>query len=231
MKILFKLGLMCYNYFTYKFKGRKQMKKFFGEFKKFITRGNILDMAVGVIVGGAFTAIVTALTNSIIRPFINWLLAVITGGSGLDSVYTFLTKAWTVDANGNQIIDLANSIYIDWGDFITKIIDFLIIALTIFIIVKVINSSKDYMKKAAADLEKAYPNKAERKELKKRGVNLKDRKAVKEGLAQLIKEEEERKALEEASKPVVEKQEDILKDIRALLQAQAAQNQTQDKAE
>ena len=207
------------------------MKKFFGEFKKFITRGNILDMAVGVIVGGAFTAIVTALTNSIIRPFINWLLAVITGGSGLDSVYTFLTKAWTVDANGNQIIDLANSIYIDWGDFITKIIDFLIIALTIFIIVKVINSSKDYMKKAAADLEKAYPNKAERKELKKRGVNLKDRKAVKEGLAQLIKEEEERKALEEASKPVVEKQEDILKDIRALLQAQAAQNQTQDKAE
>ena len=207
------------------------MKKFFAEFKKFITRGNIVDMSVGVIVGGAFTAIVTALTNSIIRPFINWLLAVITGGSGLDSVYTFLTKAWTVDANGNQIIDLANSIYIDWGDFITKIIDFLIIALTIFIIVKVINSSKDYMKKAAADLEKAYPNKAERKELKKRGVNLKDRKAVKEGLAQLIKEEEERKALEEASKPVVEKQEDILKDIRALLQAQAAQNQTQDKAE
>lgn len=207
------------------------MKKFFGEFKKFITRGNILDMAVGVIVGGAFTAIVTALTNSIIRPFINWLLAVITGGSGLDSVYTFLTKAWTVDANGNQIIDLANSIYIDWGDFITKIIDFLIIALTIFIIVKVINSSKDYMKKAAADLEKAYPNKAERKELKKRGVNLKDRKAVKEGLAQLIKEEEERKALEEASKPVVEKQEDILKDIRALLQAQVEQNKTQEKAE
>lgn len=207
------------------------MKKFFGEFKKFITRGNILDMAVGVIVGGAFTAIVTALTNSIIRPFINWLLAVITGGSGLDSVYTFLTKAWTVDANGNQIVDLANSIYIDWGDFITKIIDFLIIALTIFIIVKVINSSKDYMKKAAADLEKAYPNKAERKELKKRGVNLKDRKAVKEGLAQLIKEEEERKALEEASKPVVEKQEDILKDIRALLQAQVEQNKTQDKAE
>ena len=207
------------------------MKKFFGEFKKFITRGNILDMAVGVIVGGAFTAIVTALTNSIIRPFINWLLAVITGGSGLDSVYTFLTKAWTVDANGDQIVDLANSIYIDWGDFITKIIDFLIIALTIFIIVKVINSSKDYMKKAAADLEKAYPNKAERKELKKRGVNLKDRKAVKEGLAQLIKEEEERKALEEASKPVVEKQEDILKDIRALLQAQVEQNKTQEKAE
>ena len=87
------------------------------------------------------------------------------------------------------------------------------------------------MKKAAADLEKAYPNKAERKELKKRGVNLKDRKAVKEGLAQLIKEEEERKALEEASKPVVEKQEDILKDIRALLQAQVEQNKTQDKAE
>ena len=51
------------------------MKKFFGEFKKFITRGNILDLAVGVIVGGAFTAIVTSLTNNIIRPLINWIIA------------------------------------------------------------------------------------------------------------------------------------------------------------
>ena len=100
------------------------MKKFFGEFKKFITRGNILDLAVGVIVGGAFTAIVTSLTNNIIRPLINWIIALVGGKEGLSAVYTFLSKAYTVDAEGNTIIDLANSIYIDWGLFITAIIDF-----------------------------------------------------------------------------------------------------------
>ena len=53
------------------------MKKFIGEFKKFITRGNIVDMSVGVIVGGAFTAIVNSLTNHILKPFINLLLALV----------------------------------------------------------------------------------------------------------------------------------------------------------
>ena len=55
------------------------IKKFFGEFKKFITRGNVLDMAVGVIVGGAFTAIINALSNNILKPLIDWLLAAIIG--------------------------------------------------------------------------------------------------------------------------------------------------------
>ena len=53
----------------------KGIKKFFEEFKKFITRGNVLDMSVGVIVGGAFTGIVNGLSNFILKPIINWLLA------------------------------------------------------------------------------------------------------------------------------------------------------------
>ena len=53
------------------------MKKFFAEFKKFITRGNVVDMAVGVIVGGAFTAIVNGLSNFVLKPIINWVLALI----------------------------------------------------------------------------------------------------------------------------------------------------------
>lgn len=197
------------------------MKKFFGEFKKFITRGNIVDMAVGVIVGSAFTAIVTALTNSIIKPFINWILAMITGGNGLSSIYTFLKKVEITDAvTGETTVDLVNSIYINWGDFIVKILDFLIIAFVIFTMVKIINKSREYMQKAADRIEKAYPNRAERKELKKRGVDLKDRKAVQEGLKQLIEEQEEARKQAEANKPKVEKTEDILKDIRTLLQAQ-----------
>ena len=73
-------------------KERYKMKNFFAEFKKFITRGNVVDMAVGVIVGGAFTAIVNALSNNILKPVINWLLALIFGADSLSELFTFLTK-------------------------------------------------------------------------------------------------------------------------------------------
>ena len=136
------------------------MKKFLDEFKKFITRGNILDLAVGVIVGGAFTAIVTSLTNNIIRPLINWIIALIGGKNGLSSVYTFLSKAYTVDAEGTKIIDLANSIYIDWGLFITAIMDFFIIAFVVFLIIKAVNKARsaieDLNEKIEAQTKKEY---------------------------------------------------------------------------
>ena len=111
------------------------LKGFFGEFKQFITRGNVMDMAVGVIVGGAFTAIITALSDHILKPVINWLLALIFGKNSLTEIYTFLKPAY-VDGQ----IDLANSIYIDWGAFINAIINFLIIAFVLFCIVKGLNS-------------------------------------------------------------------------------------------
>ena len=65
------------------------MKKFFGEFKKFITRGNVLDMSVGVIVGGAFTAIVNGMSNYILKPIINYLLALIFGSDSLSGILTY----------------------------------------------------------------------------------------------------------------------------------------------
>ena len=111
------------------------MKKFFSEFKTFAMRGNVMDMAVGVIVGGAFTAIITALSDHILKPVINWLLALIFGKNSLTEIYTFLKPAY-VDGQ----IDLANSIYIDWGAFINAIINFLIIAFVLFCIVKGLNS-------------------------------------------------------------------------------------------
>ena len=189
------------------------MKKFFADFKKFITRGNVIDMAVGVIVGGAFTAIVTSLTNNIIRPFINWILALITGGGGLDSVYTFLVKKEVSDpVTLEKSVDLANSIYIDWGALITAIIDFLIIAFVIFTIVRLINQSRDFVNKSM----KEVPTRAERKELKALGVNMKDWEQVKVELKKL----RDSKVVPPA--PAPEKTEDILKDIRALLEAQAA---------
>ena len=124
-------------------KGKIEMKKLIKEFKIFITRGNVVDLSVGVIVGSAFTAIVTALSNNIIKPIINWVLALCLGSNSLDGIYTYLKKAYMLNDKNETVIDLANSIYIDWGAFLNAVINFLIIALVVFILVKLINKAKD----------------------------------------------------------------------------------------
>ena len=203
------------------------MKKFFGEFKAFISRGNVMDMAVGVIIGGAFSAIVSALTNHVLMPIINWFLLIITGGSGLDSVYTYLKKATTVDAvSGETVIDLKNSIYIDWGAFITAIINFILIAFVLFMIIRTINRIAEANKKIKTDVGKRRLSKADKKELKDNGVNYKDKAAVsayfaakkvkeEEAAAQAKREAEEKAKAERLANPTTE---DLLKDIKALLE-------------
>ena len=124
------------------------MKKFFNEFKQFISRGNVIDLAVGVIIGGAFTAIVTALTGNVFMPLINYVLLLITGGKGLEGVYTFLGDPF-LDETGAIVLE--KSIYIDWGAFITAIINFIIIAFVVFLIVKLINKAKE-----AADIDRKF---------------------------------------------------------------------------
>ena len=126
-----------------------KIKQFFGEFKKFITRGNVLDMAVGVIVGGAFTAIVNGLSNNVLKPLINWLLALILGKEGLSGAITMLSPAY--DEAGALV--LADSIYIDWGAFISAIINFFIIAFVLFTIVKMFNRIAEAQEKLALGLE------------------------------------------------------------------------------
>lgn len=129
-------------------KKNKKVSGFFAEFKKFITRGNVVDLAVGVIIGGAFTAIVTALTTHILQPLINALIAVIGGQDALAGAVTILR---------GSADDLANAIYIDWGAFISAVINFLLVALVLFIIVKIINGAKDKAEKIkAAELERYY---------------------------------------------------------------------------
>lgn len=162
------------------------MKKFFNDFKKFISRGNVIDMAVGVIIGSAFSAIITSLTNKILMPLINALLAA--GGNGLDSAYTFLKTTYASDGT----IDLAKSIYIDWGAFITAIINFFLIAIVLFTIIKVTMGARGFIEGQT----KKWPTRAERKELKAQGVNMKDSKA-------LLKATEE---LRESKKPAPEPQ-------------------------
>lgn len=126
------------------------MKKIFAEFKKFITRGNVVDLAVGVIIGGAFTGIVNGLSNYILKPLINWVLALCIGKDGLSGAITMLSPAYLTDGSGNLTTeyDLANSIYIDWGSFISAIINFFIIAVVLFAIVKTLNTVKETSEKA-----------------------------------------------------------------------------------
>lgn len=125
------------------------MKKFFKEFKEFITRGSVLDMAVGVIVGSAFTAIVTALSNNILKPIINWILTLIFGQNSLSDIYTYLKK---VEVDG--VVDLTQSIYIDWGAFINAIINFIIIGFVLFVIVKAINNFQRKMRELEEKVKK-----------------------------------------------------------------------------
>lgn len=179
------------------------MKKFFKEFKEFITRGNVLDMAVGVIIGGAFTAIVTALTSQILQPLINWLISLTGAGDGLEAAVTVLRGV--KDETG--AIDLANSIYIDWGAFITAIINFILVALILFCIVKAINTIRAGGKKIADKQKKAIEKKLAKGE-------------ISEEEAAAAKAEIEEKEEDTAPVAAAVTTEQLLAEIRDLLKAQ-----------
>lgn len=188
------------------------MKKFFNEFKTFITRGNVLDMAVGVIVGGAFTAIVNALGNNILKPVINFLLALIFGKDSLSELFTFLKR---VEVDG--VVDLTQSIYIDWGSFINAIINFLIIAFVLFCLVKALNAVAEAQKKMLGDMD---TQRVAYKKYRKEGLTRKEAKA--RYLAELAATEEaaKKKAEEEKANEVTDLK--LLTEIRDLLKQKNA---------
>lgn len=198
-------------FYARRFKETYIMRKFFGEFKKFIMRGNVMDLAVGVIIGSAFTAIVTALSNNILRPVINWFIALICGEDSLSNIYTFLKRV--VDENG--VVDLSQSIYIDWGAFINAIINFVIIAFVLFVIVKVINRINDGVTELVKNGEML--SKKEVKALRKQGKTIKEIKQMQaEQEAAAKKAEEERKAEEAKNAPPTTEQllTEILSEIK-----------------
>lgn len=111
------------------------MKKFFDEFKTFIMRGNVLDMAVGVVIATAFGKITNSLVSDVIMPVIGKL----TGG--IDLSYLNITiKEAVIDETGNV---LQEPIKIGIGNFLVTIIDFLIIAFVIFLVIKAINKASE----------------------------------------------------------------------------------------
>nr|WP_326186428.1 large-conductance mechanosensitive channel protein MscL [uncultured Oscillibacter sp.] len=105
---------------------------FIAEFKTFIARGNVMDMAVGVIIGGAFGKISTSLVNDIIMP----LISMLTGGISFDDWKIVLREA-VLDASGAEV---AAAVSVNYGTFLATILDFLIIAFAVFCMIKAVNA-------------------------------------------------------------------------------------------
>lgn len=132
---------------------KKGLSKFLGDFKDFITKGNVLDMAVGVIIGAAFKDIVTSLTNDLISPILG-----IFGGVDFSELKLVIGTKEVVDATGVTTI-VENTL--NYGAFITAIINFLIMAFIIFMLIKgvtaVQNLGKNIVKKKGEEEAPAAP--------------------------------------------------------------------------
>ena len=197
------------------------MKNIIQEFKKFVMRGNIVDMAVGVIVGSAFTAIVNGLSNNILKPIINYFLALIFGADSLSEVFTVLKGAYLEDGS----LDLANSIYIDWGAFINAVLNFFIVAFVLFCIIKIVNKFREEHKEFKDALHSKY-SKEDKKAMKAQGIKLRDKEAVAAYYAEKAIIEAEKKAADE-EKARLEKlanpsTEELLKQILAEIKSKQA---------
>ncbi len=121
------------------------MKKFISEFKEFIMRGNVMDMAVGVIVATAFGKITTSLVNDLFMPFISWLF-----GTRDMSALNLLVRPEVVKDGVVQ-----EAITIGFGSFVAVVIDFLLMSLVVFIILKLFNKARALTEKPAEEPEEA----------------------------------------------------------------------------
>ena len=130
------------------------MKKLFEEFKAFVTKGNVLDMAVGVIIATAFGAITTTLVQKVLMP----LIGLIFGGIDLDKLNIVLREA---EMAGEEVVKEA--VVIEIGTFISAVINFLIVALIVFLIVKAFNKARALAEKAKKKEEEEAAEEEEKK--------------------------------------------------------------------
>jgi len=124
------------------------LKKFRDEFKEFAFKGNVIDMAVGVVIGAAFGKIVTSIVNDLIMP----LIGVITGGVNFSDLKLVLKPAVM---DGATVVEPENALL--YGSFIQNVVDFFIIALSIFIVIKVFSKAKSTFEKKKVEVEEAAP--------------------------------------------------------------------------
>lgn len=184
------------------------MKRFFAEFKKFISRGNVIDLAVGVIIGGAFSKITASLVSDLIMPLITFVFSLfgIKGGmNGMCLVLNDVPKYVTDSTTGALVIN-PEAITWNYGNFIQTVLDFLLIALVLFLIIKAINFANDEYKRATM---KSPFTKEEIKEMRAQGLTRRQIRELEDKRREEIAEEEARKAEEDAPKT----QEELLQEI------------------
>ena len=152
---------------------KKDKKSIFTEFKEFILRGNVIDMATCVIVAGAFTKIITALTNNVFLPVVNYLVSLATKGKQVLLISILNKQPYFLESvdDAGEIVKTVNPecIFIDWGIVLEAVVNFILIAAIIFTIVKVINHTrakidaiKAKVKEDEIAAEKAAKDEAER---------------------------------------------------------------------
>ena len=198
------------------------MKKFFKEFKAFISRGNIFDMAVGLIIATAFNKIVTSLVNDIIMPLITWA----TGAASLNDLSIVL-----------RVAEDGTSLTWNYGNFLQTIIDFLIVAFSVFVMIKIVMNSQKKLKALAEDFVELNKKeiRAEKRQIREQAKreNKKFKELWQAHLEEKTRLEAEKKQLQEAEKAKQAEidrlnnptEQDLLKEIRDLLKAQNKHNQ------
>lgn len=198
------------------------MKNFWSDFKKFISRGNVVDMAVGVTVASAFTAIVTAFTKGFISP----LLALLSGESSLGEMKSVIRPAVTEIAADGTVTVITPEVAILWGAFLQAIIDFLIIALALFVMLRVAMSISNGAKKLGDDIKKLPSTQrelAEKQLAEKAAAEAKAAAEKAEAEAKAAAEKAEAEARAKAAVADVtamnERQEALLTEIRDLLKS------------
>ena len=198
-------------------KKNKEKKKssFWADFKAFITKGNILDLAVAVVIGGAFNAIITSLVNNIIMP----LVGLLTGKASLADLDAWVkAPTYVLDENGEILIENGKKVivegtgagHIQYGLFLQAIVNFLIIALTIFVVVRLIRKSQERF----AFRERAKAEEAKKKAEEEAAIAAEAKaKADAEAAAIAAEKEAQLKAFYEANAKQTELLEKILEKI------------------
>lgn len=198
------------------------MKKFFKEFKAFISRGNIFDMAVGLIIATAFNKIVTSLVNDIIMPLITWA----TGAASLNDLSVVL-----------RVAEDGTALTWNYGNFLQTIIDFLIVAFSVFVMIKIVMNSQKKLKALAEDFVELNKKeiRAEKRQIREQAKreNKKFKELWQAHLEEKTRLEAEKKQLQEEEKAKQAEidrlnnptEQDLLKEIRDLLKAQNEHNQ------
>ena len=181
------------------------MKKLFKEFKTFVARGNVMELAVGMIIGAAFTAIISAVVNGILKPLIN-LIPI--GETGLQTVL----RHAVVDGDGNVVTE---ALILDWGGVISAIITFFLTALVLFLIIKAFNKAQSGLGKVKRGFLVLLD--PEVRALRKEGKSWAEIKAIDAERAAAKKAEEEKAAAEAAALAEANSTETLLKEIRDLL--------------